>query len=184
MAERGSEAASRLFFALWPDEETRAALKALQREPGPASGRLVHPQDLHQTLVFLGQVDAQRLPCVLAAADRVHAAATSLELTRLGYWRGPRVAWAAPDETPEPLLDLVDQLWTNLSDCGFEREARPFRSHVTLARKVRPFATAALGRQIPWEVRDFVLVTSLSEPSPPRYKVLQRWPLTRLENQG
>jgi 2'-5' RNA ligase len=168
----------RLFFALWPDADTRAALHALQREPGPASGRPVHPEDIHQTLVFLGQVEAGRLPCVLAAADQVRASAVTLELTRLGYWRGPRVAWAAPAETPPDLLDLVDQLWGGLAVCGFDRETRPFQSHVTLARKARSFPTATLERPIPWKVRDFVLVTSLSVPEPPRYQVLQRWPLS------
>jgi 2'-5' RNA ligase len=143
----------------------------------------VHPEDLHQTLVFLGPVEPERLSCVMAAADRVHAAATTLELTRLGYWRGPRVAWAAPAETPPALLDLVDQLWDNLAGCGFEREARPFQSHITLARKARSFPTVLLDESIRWAVRDFVLVTSLSVPSPPRYKVLGRWSLFADENQ-
>jgi 2'-5' RNA ligase len=88
---------------------------------------------------------------------------------------------------PSSLPALVEQLWGGLGDCGFEREARPYRPHVTLLRKAHPLDDAALSEPIRWQIRDFVLVTSLSAPGAPRYKVLQRWPLNGgqvgLENQ-
>jgi 2'-5' RNA ligase len=174
----------RLFFGLWPDDAARQALRVLQQERGPASGRKVHPEDLHLTLAFLGPVAEDRLACLEAAAELVSAEPFELVLTRLGHWRGPRVAWAAPEQTPPDLASLVDQLWQGLVECGFEREARPFSAHVTLARKVRPFRTLPLADPIVWEAREFVLVTSLSVPEPPRYKVLRRWPLQKAENQG
>ena len=177
LAESAEMPSQRLFFALWPDAATREAMSQVQRELAVAGGRPLHPLDLHITLAFLGQVSPDQLPCVLAAAEQVHAAAHTLTLTRQGWWRGPRVAWCAPEETPPAMLELVDQLWNGLAGCGFEREARPFKAHVTLLRKARSIETAPLASPIQWELKDFALVASLSGPGAPRYKVLQRWPL-------
>ena len=177
LTEPAGTPSQRLFFALWPDPATREALSRVQRDLGDAGGRRLHPEDLHITLVFLGQVSDRQMPCVLAAAEQVCAAPHTMTLTRQGWWRGPRVAWCAPDETPAPMLDLVDQLWNGLAGCGFEREARPFRPHVTLLRKARHVDTAPLADPFSWELKDFVLVTSLPGPGAPRYKVLHRWPL-------
>jgi len=81
----------------------------------------------------------------------------------------------------------VAELWQGLAGCGFTPESRPFRAHVTLTRKGRSHPPQDLPAPIAWPVREFVLVSSLSVPEPPRYKVLQRWPLagecTGLENQ-
>jgi 2'-5' RNA ligase len=173
-----------MFFALWPDDEVRERLRAVQRDLASTGGRRVHPEDLHITLVFLGQVRAEQLPCVQGAAGRVDSAPLVLRLDRQGWWRGPRVAWCAPADMPAALPALVDQLWRGLRECGFEREARPYRPHVTLLRKARPLPGGLLAAPIPWQVRDFVLVTSDSQPEGPRYKVLQRWPLTATEQIG
>jgi 2'-5' RNA ligase len=170
-------AVQRLFFALWPDASTATALRTAQQTLCQSDGRPLHPEDLHLTLVFLGDVVAGRLPCVQAAADQVSVAPFELTLTQHGYWRGPRVSWLAPDQTPQPLSDLVDQLWTALADCGFTRESRPFSAHLTLARKARPVPTRPLATAIPWRVDSFVLAASGSGGRPPRYRQLGRWAL-------
>ena len=66
-----SDNTTRLFFALWPDPATRKRLTALQHTFSGQPGRFNHPHDLHTTLVFLGPVEAERMECVIAAAERV-----------------------------------------------------------------------------------------------------------------
>lgn len=170
-------AAQRLFFALWPNPVTAQALRNAQQAVCQSGGRLLHPDDLHLTLVFLGDVAAERLPCVQAAAEQVRVPPFDLTLTRHGYWRGPRVTWLAPEQTPQPLTALVDQLWTGLAVCGYSREARPFSAHLTLARKARPQTTAALETPVNWHADSFVLAASASDGRLPRYRLLGRWPL-------
>lgn len=174
----------RLFFALWPGAELRRELAALARGLElPERARRVHPEDLHLTLQYLGPVPVDRMDAVRAAAGGVHAGPVTLDLARVGCWPRPQIAWCAPLDVPSALPDLVDRLGERLAAVGYPREDRPFRPHVTLARKVRRLDERPLPRAIPWESADFALVESLSVAEPPRYKVLGRWPLTeKLEN--
>lgn len=169
--------ASRLFFALWPDEPTRHALVHAQRALRHVAGRPLNPHDLHITLAFLGQVDEARLACVEAAAEAISCTPFSLELDRRGAWPGPRVAWLAPSSVPPDLAGLVDALWQGLAGCGFTREARPFSPHVTLLRKAGQLPDTELTTAIPWVAESFVLAESVSGPAVPRYRIRRRWPL-------
>jgi 2'-5' RNA ligase len=167
----------RLFFALWPDDAVRAQLRAAQDAMPRRGGRPVHVEDIHVTLAFLGQVEAERRACMEAAAGGVSAAPFELLIDRQGYWPRPRVAWCAPAEIPEALRDLVQRLGRALRPCAFEPERRPYSPHVTLFRDSRAVPEGPLERPVRWPCRDFVLVATSPVPGGPRYQVLARWPL-------
>lgn len=167
----------RLFFALWPDEAVREQLRAAQDAMPRRGGRPVHVEDVHVTLAFLGQVEAERRACMEAAAGRVRGAPFDLVIDRQGYWPRPRVAWCAPSAIPDPLRELVQGLNGALRPCGFEPERRPYSPHVTLFRDSRAVPEGALARPVRWPCRDFVLVATSPVPGGPRYQVLARWPL-------
>ncbi len=167
----------RLFFALWPDARTRQALRSVQDGLGAGCGRLTHPADLHVTLVFLGNVESGRMPCIETVADGIHAGPFELHFDRLDYWRRPRILWCGPSGRPPALDALVHNLQAGLQACHIEPDQRPYAPHVTLARKARPVDVRDPGVGLHWQVRDFVLVASRSGAEPPRYEVLRRWPL-------
>ncbi len=167
----------RLFFALWPDDDVRGRLAQLQTLLPQAQGNWVHPQDLHVTLQFLGAVPANRQRCVHQAASAVQAQSFQLEITHLDFWSKPRIAWAGPEQTPPELEQLVKALGANLEGCGFPREKRAYRPHVTLLRKTTPAAAMELEAPVFWRVNHFVLVESRLGGEPPWYKVLDAWPL-------
>jgi 2'-5' RNA ligase len=48
---------SRLFFALWPGEQTRLELARFVQSIEAKGFNPVQPQNIHVTLVFLGNVD-------------------------------------------------------------------------------------------------------------------------------
>ena len=75
----------RLFCALWPDAATRAALENARSALFPLSGRPVEAANLHVTLVFLGAVDAARLPALIALAGTRPKA---LVIFRRSFFRG------------------------------------------------------------------------------------------------
>jgi len=165
----------RLFFALWPGETERADLVRLQRALPCRGGRTTHPQDLHLTLAFLGEVPPERRPCCEAAADGIHARPFALRLDRVGYWPRPRILWCGSQVAPPPLLALVVSLTEALRPCGFAPERRPYAVHVTLARKASAFnGKGAAEWNLDWPVSGFVLAASTEGP-PPRYRILRRW---------
>jgi len=167
----------RLFFALWPDDDTRRALAALARSQAAAGGRLIPAENLHLTLVFLGSRDAGFRQCAERVAERVRAPAFALEFGRVGHWPRPQVLWCAPHSTPDALVGLASTLSDALVACGHEPESRPFHAHVTLARKARRAVAAADHAPVRWPVSDFHLLASQTHPEGARYRSLRSWPL-------
>ena len=168
----------RLFFALWPGEDTRRALASLAKRHLPARrGRLVDPRNLHLTLAFLGSVDQEFRDCAARAAGTVSGVPFVLELQHIGHWRRPQVLWSAPESTPDALLGLVGALNRALVPCGHEPETRPYSAHITLARKVRGPVPAVQHPPIRWPVGEFCLVASETDPRGARYTTLERWSL-------
>lgn len=168
-------AEGRHFFALWPDEGVREKLAQVARRAA-ARGRLHHPEDHHITLVFLGQVADGQLRCIEQTADAICGHPFTLHIDRIGYWHRPRILWAGPSQTPEPLSQLVFDLQNGLKACGFEPERRRYKPHVTLYRKVAGAKAGVIEPAIEWPVGGFVLaVSGGGAPGEPRYRVLKRW---------
>lgn len=149
---------ARLFYALWPDDTTRAHLMRLQES---VIGRKVSPENLHLTLAFLGNQAKSLLPTLARLLDKLPAQGFTVAIDRYGYFSKPRVAWAGPSETPGPLLTLQQALMQELSaaQIPLKNEDR-FRPHVTLARDANrlnePFAPV-----VPWRVSKIMLIQSI-----------------------
>ena len=140
-------------------------------------GRPVPPTNLHATLAFLGWVGEARMPAVLGAADAARAGQFLLHFRELAYWPRPQVLAAVAPQLPPAAQDLAAALYGQLTGAGFRLDARPWRAHVTLARKVsRPLAELVLPA-VDWPVTDLSLVESVTDPAGACYQVLWRWPL-------
>jgi 2'-5' RNA ligase len=173
---------ARLFFALWPAPGVRGALDQLGRKLRTAcGGRQMRANNIHLTLVFLGNVELARLDALRAVADAVRVEPFAMILERLGWWKHNRVAWAAPETAPEPLQSLVRQLQEGLRGAGFAFDDRPFYvPHITLLRNARceavewpPFGP------LEWSADEFVLVRSATREEGATYEAIGRWPLIR-----
>ena len=167
----------RLFFALWPDPEVRRGLDEILRQLPAHHGKSPHREDLHITLVFLGELEEVRRRCAEAVADRLAGEPFRLRLDRVGYWPRPRILWCGASLVPEPLVELVGGLNRGLRGCGLKPERRAFAAHVTLARKARRVQPRELAQPLDWPVREFALIASRLDRPPPRYEVLGRWSL-------
>ena len=171
--------AERLFFALWPGAAVSAELsEAGKYLHGICGGRRTRVETIHLTLAFLGDVEPARVDNLRALAGEIRAPAFTFNLTRLGWWSHNRIAWAAPDETPDELVLLTDELRERLLGAGFRFDTKPFVPHITMLRKAecgnKPLPSVA----IEWRVEDFVLVRSVAKREGGSvYKVAGRWPL-------
>jgi 2'-5' RNA ligase len=169
--------ASRLFFALWPDDETRQALVRLSQSIAAKGFKWVQPHNLHVTLVFLGQVD-QNVELLLkqSVAD---IAVQPFELTfdSLSYWSRPKIlCLTCRQAAPDGAMILTAALTEAAANCELQTDTRPYTPHITLARHARYLPDVKF-EPIIWRAEAFCLVESCSEQDGVCYKVIQQWPL-------
>jgi RNA 2',3'-cyclic 3'-phosphodiesterase len=131
----------RLFVAIELPGEVRDALGRLQHElqrRGLEKLRWVRPEGIHLTLKFLGETPAEKVPAVEdALRDAVKGTgAQELAFGKLGTFGGsrPRVVWVDLTGDLDAVRDLQERIEMALHPLGFEREARGWSPHVTLAR--------------------------------------------------
>lgn len=175
----------RLFFALWPSDAQRQALAELTAPAiAPVQGRPVQPASLHVTLAFLGPVPGQTFAHLAELGGRGGDPAVELAFNRVEYWTKPRVVVALPPRVPLAGQQIVDRLWEGLAPLGFEREARPWRPHLTLMRHVRQPPSASFGPELTAKTAaaaaagwSLALVESSTHPEGARYRPLAEWPL-------
>ena len=101
--------------------------------------RWVHPENIHLTLKFLGDVPAEELQEVRHIIEEVarRQVVFSLEAKGLGVFptvKKARVLWSGIHGDVIRLNSLQATLGQALAAIGFEPEKRPFRGHLTLGR--------------------------------------------------
>jgi len=176
-----SKSTVRVFFALWPTEAERTALAAWQPSLTElCSGRKTAEHNLHNTLVFLGNIEAERLEALQLSAREVSGSGFQLVFDNARYWGHNQIVYAAPNSVPEHLHQLVQSLQQSLTHHHFDFDRRSYKPHVTLLRHAQ-WTDSPLPAMQPvlWTMRDFALVQSVSEGQGMRYEVLARFPLTQ-----
>jgi RNA 2',3'-cyclic 3'-phosphodiesterase len=174
----------RLFFALQPTPEQNAALAA-QVAPLAAqlAARSSPAENLHATLCFIGAIEPERLDALRAAAAAVRGRPVGLTFDALEYWETPKTLCATPSRDSSSANELSIALGEAALAAGFSPDIKPFRAHVTLARKI----SAAVAATIPWPVPlepptvmladRFVLMSSRREGGVSIYSAVDSWPL-------
>jgi RNA 2',3'-cyclic 3'-phosphodiesterase len=129
----------RLFVALQIPGEVRARLASLINDLRPLAPTIkwVRTENLHLTLKFIGEAEAQRIETIRAGLAKIRVrAAMELKFRGLGFFpneKRPQVFWAGID-APPVLTHLAGEIETELAGLGFPREDRTFAPHLTLAR--------------------------------------------------
>jgi 2'-5' RNA ligase len=183
----------RLFIAAYPPEAVLADFSsfvstlAVGQPRGPGqSVRLVPPERVHLTLVFLGDVAEDRLPAVKAAMSAAVARWTVGRERREGlpnirvngsgrFGRGRfTTVWAGVRGDLATLNDLVTDLRREIRAAKLPFDVKPFRPHITLARPGDRLSDEdlaadleALGRyrSPDWQVASIDLVESHQGPN-------------------
>lgn len=184
----------RLFVALEvpepPRREVRRRVDAV-RDRLPR-GRWVDLENVHLTLLFLGETAEGDVPALAAGLREAFARCPPLDL-RLSSGgtfppgRPARVAWVGV-EAPEELTTLqADITQAAVQALGFEPEERAYHPHVTLARCPDPwrrdaidkFKNALTGPIGPPFVADHgILFESKLSPKGARYRAVETFPMT------
>lgn len=186
----------RAFIAIDLPESIRSALRqkqsdfrdALAKSDRDAGIRWTHPEGIHLTLKFLGEVQDAAVKQVTEALSSLGPVEPfAVEVKGVGFFPGPgrpRVMWAGV-EAPPDLTRLAGRIEEKMEKLGFAREQREFNPHLTLARfkiprpqpvlraLVEPLSGLSLGR---FEVSDYFLFESKLHPGGAEYRKVMRFP--------
>lgn len=107
--------------------------------------RYSEPENIHLTLLFLGEIDREAERAMIAAMDGLAEIDFSLPfpIEGLGAFpdllQKPRVLWVGVGGNWAPLRQLHKQLAEAARAAGLEVEKQPYHPHLTLARIPRGF---------------------------------------------
>jgi 2'-5' RNA ligase len=181
----------RTFIAVGLDQAIRDRTVALQ-ESLSATGsdvKWVEPENLHVTLLFLGDVNDRDLldVCKAVTATCQGLPAFPMSVETVGCFpnpRRPRTLWAGVGEGTQEVCAVHDALEKVLLKLGcYRREERRYTPHVTLGRVKSEEANdkliAALAKHAGWQgghetVREVLVMSSELRPQGPTYSVLSR----------
>src|SRR3954468_1695221 len=122
-------ARTRTFIGVKIGESTRNAAEGVQDELAQTGAQVkwVEPQNLHVTLVFLGELDDRDLMSVFKVVKRAaeSVAPFGMEIGGLGAFptpRRPKVIWAGITEGADQLLSLHQAMEDPLIEAGAYRK--------------------------------------------------------------
>lgn len=188
----------RTFLAVGLTPALRAQLAALQETLARSADGLkwVEEENLHVTLLFLGDVDEREVADVCRAVGEVCAGIPAFPMSVEGVGcfgnpRRPRTLWAGVGAGAQELVALHDALEGPLVELGvYRREERAYSPHITLGRvkgdRTNERLPQALAKQAAWrggdaEVREVLVMSSQLRPEGPVYGVLSTARLRRDE---
>ncbi|HEX3559645.1 MAG TPA: RNA 2',3'-cyclic phosphodiesterase [Pyrinomonadaceae bacterium] len=144
-------------------------------------------EKLHITLKFLGEIELPRVEDLSGAAERAAASAKPFGLTiaEAGAFPPhgqPRVLWLDIKDASGMLASLQHSLEDACAAAGFQREPRPFKPHLTVARLRSPHGArelAAAHREASFEpqafpVSELLVMRSKLGPGGSRYSIVSR----------
>ncbi len=161
----------RAFIAAWPDEQTQSAIGGLIAGldvPPPA--RAMQPRNLHLTLAFIGELDAERATAVAQACITLQPQQFVWSIDRIGWFPRARVAWlGGPIE--QTLATAAATARAALDELAIGYDRKPFVPHVTAFRDVRAFDRAGpLAEPLAWRTVHVALYASARDRHGPVYR--------------
>ncbi|NMO95688.1 RNA 2',3'-cyclic phosphodiesterase [Paenibacillus lemnae] len=177
----------RLFVAVpLPQEAAEAIFRWTEELSQHMSFRKwVHPQDYHITLQFLGDTDTENTAAVVSHLRQAAEGQKSFTLSLrgagvFGQPTSPRVLWTGIDGEVQELYSLQQRVTDAMAPLGFKPEERPYRPHITTARKfIDGRISSPLLEQGPdsvsWTAGSMVLFRTVMHASP-MYEIQEQVP--------
>ena len=185
----------RVFCAIEIAQEIREAvvehISGLRRAVPEAQASWSRPENIHLTLKFLGDLSQTRVEQLSEAASRAASRSTPfrIELEQTGCFPthgSPRVLWIGINDPDSKLAELHAHLEEECAKEGFEKEARRYHPHLTIARLRKPQGARTLAAEheelefSPTQivVRELLVIRSELGRGGSRYTVIARHSLT------
>ena len=143
--------AMRLFIAINFPDEIKAAIVEIRNsiEKAALRGRFTFDENLHLTLVFLGECDIRQAEAIKAVMNDAIFSKFTLMLDKVGYFkRDNGNTWWIGLKENNSLSDLQADLTERLRQKGFTLENRKYTPHVTIGREVK-MSTVFVKSEVP-----------------------------------
>lgn len=171
----------RLFVAVYPDADLAQRCAAAAQSLTLPDHRPTPHEQIHLTLLFVGDVDARHLDEITESVHRSAAGLPAFTLTpqRLITLpeRGPARLVALETDAPAPMLEFRSRLVRRLAHRTRARSNDRFRPHFTLARFNSPTAGVRVNEPIdlpPMSIAEVHLMASTLHPSGAVHRSLER----------
>ena len=130
----------RLFIAIGFEEDVKNRIIRVREElrNSSSSGNFTRDENLHLTLVFLGEVPGSRVKEIENIMEEIEEEPFELEFGSLGCFKrdlGKELWWLGCKKN-RTLMKLQRQLSEKLYSSGFKIEKRQYKPHLTLGREV------------------------------------------------
>ncbi len=181
----------RTFIALELPPVLKRELEKIQLRFAPESPRgtnWVKNHNQHLTLLFIGDVQPQRITEINALLENELEGFPAFALTPLGLElfpaREPRLLWLKLNAPNDDIMKLNRKLVKDLSRLNIEADRKALKLHITLARLKGRFSPESERSLLQYPIQSeplsfdsLCLFKSVLQPSGPQYTVLQRYNL-------
>jgi len=164
------------------NESTLSAIAKLQSEL-KIKAKPVSKENIHFTLLFLGEISDDMAPKIMEALSSVSFNPIEMKLIDVGAFpnpRSPRVVWVGVDkDAAKNLVELAVQVEEKLLPLGF-RSDKPFKPHLTIFRikdrmndishELNKFRSIEVGHET---ISELKFKKSILTPTGPIYSDLQ-----------
>ncbi len=128
----------RLFVAIEVPENTLQEIISFQKvlKEKIKNVSWVKPENIHLTLVFLGEVDYTEIPQIINFLYAVKSPRFKINARGIGGFPSleqPHTIWIGVEKSRK-IVQLQRRLVNHLQESGFEFEKREFKPHLTIAR--------------------------------------------------
>ena len=143
----------RLFIAVNFDNEIKSRILRIRDRIASQSykGNFSRPENLHLTLIFIGEAQAEQVPLIRGAMEKAcpDCGPLSLDFGSTGFFKhSNKELWyiglansvTHPEQNSaslEKLEKLRQDIAAGLRAAGINFDDRPFRPHITLGREIR-----------------------------------------------
>jgi 2'-5' RNA ligase len=154
--------------------------------------QFVHEEDYHITLAFLGGTSDETLALLIKQLEENSKNVASFKLVTFetgvfGSESKPRVFWLGVHRE-ENLFQLEQVVRTSCEESGKKLESRPYRPHITLAKRFNEGDKGIEERLIKnndlqglsWDVAEYQLI-KINPSRTPKYEIIQNFSLNRGE---
>ena len=162
----------RLFIAAGLDAAAKEEIRKLQlewKEKG-MKARWIPEENFHLTLAFIGE--SSQASVRENILSQLPMPEISLKFSRAGHFKD--LYWIAP-EPDQKLEEYVRKLRARLRNAGIPLDSKPFRAHITLARKaVLPPEYELMQPEFQARLSEAVLMESVLRPAGPVYRAVKK----------